>query len=57
MTNTPDLTGVDKLPEVPHADHGDGVVLPPAKPAAAPVVPALGPIASAETKPALKPIS
>jgi hypothetical protein len=56
MTNTPDQSGLENLPPVPASDHGDGVILPPVKPAEAPVVPALGPIGSAETKPTLKPI-
>jgi hypothetical protein len=57
MTKTPDQSGIEKLPVVPASDHGDGMSLPPVKPAATPVVPALGPIGSAETKPALKPIA
>ena len=57
MTKTPDQSGLEKLPAVPHSDHGDGVALAPVKPVATPAVPAQGPIASAETKPTLKPIS
>jgi hypothetical protein len=57
MTNTPDQSGLEKLPAVPASDHGDGIASTPAKPIATPAVPALGPIGSAETKPTLKPIS
>jgi hypothetical protein len=56
MTSTPDQSGMEKLPAVPHSDHGDGKVLAPVKPASTPAVPALGPISAGEKKPTLKPI-